>query len=243
MAKPPLNVGLIEDNPADAALFKLYLERRGLVVRAYTTWADAERAFALREHDVFLMDWNLSKGTAAQLVNKVRPVPVVVLSGGETPTTRWPAFDKNQEPDKLVDELIAALHAAARDARSASQRTQALTIHGIYQLQAGQGETLERLAETMQEVVQLQREQDRRDATRAAAELKRASGWLGQLKTMPTDAPLFFWAAFLLGVLLIAALLLASVFANPANTNDPTKPDAPVEAPATPFHPTPRRAP
>lgn len=96
----PINVLLVEDNPADVMLVRKALLEHGLEFTLYSN-SDAEQALAYIDRmgeagdspcpDVVLLDLNVPKGEGVDLLDAVRnspkcpEVPVIVISSSPAP--------------------------------------------------------------------------------------------------------------------------------------------------------------
>ncbi len=132
-----MRILLVEDEPELAAMLRSTLEKQGYVVDHAATLEVAEEAVELIEHDVALLDRQLSDGDGISLlglIRKRRPnLPVIVISALGTPTDRVHGLDKGADDylakPFLMEELVARIRALLR--RPASVQNEAISIANV----------------------------------------------------------------------------------------------------------------
>lgn len=118
----PCNIVLVEDNRQDIALAKLALTQSGIPYEM-TVCEDGEQAIAfIQQHppsDLLILDLNLPRRDGFEVLQAVRSnpewasIPVVVLSGSDTPTDMMRAYRlkansyavKSVDFEKAVEDL------------------------------------------------------------------------------------------------------------------------------------------
>lgn len=95
-------IGLLEDDPDQAALFRLWLESHGYATRHYPQAAEFRRKLGAESVDLLLLDWNLPDESGIEVLRALRGsgarLPVLFLTS------------RNEEED-----IIAGLRAGADD--------------------------------------------------------------------------------------------------------------------------------
>jgi DNA-binding NtrC family response regulator len=83
MNQEPIRILFVEDNPADRRAFELFVRDEGqpYSVEYSGSVEDAKRALAAAEFDVIVSDFRLHDGTALDFFDRVRGVPIVVMTG------------------------------------------------------------------------------------------------------------------------------------------------------------------
>lgn len=132
-----MRILLVEDEPELALMLRTTLEKRGYVVDHAATVAVAEEAIELIEHDVALLDRQLTDGdglTLLKLIRSRRPnLPVIVISALGKPTDRVEGLDLGADDylakPFLIEELIARIRAVLR--RPAAVQTEAVSAGNV----------------------------------------------------------------------------------------------------------------
>jgi DNA-binding response OmpR family regulator len=132
-----MRILLVEDEPELASMVRTTLEKQGYVVDHAATLEVAEEAIAMIEHDVALLDRQLSDGDGIallDLIRKKRPnLPVIVISALGKPADRVHGLDKGADDylakPFLIEELIARIRAVLR--RPANVQTEAITAGNV----------------------------------------------------------------------------------------------------------------
>lgn len=132
-----MRVLLVEDEPELALMLRSTLEKQGFVVDQAASVAVAEEAIELIEHDVALLDRQLTDGdgiTLLKLIRKRRPnLPVIVISALGKPADRVEGLDLGADDylakPFLIEELIARMRAVLR--RPASVLTEAVRVGNV----------------------------------------------------------------------------------------------------------------
>ena len=132
-----MRVLLVEDEPELASMLRSTLEKQGFVVDQAASVAVAEEAIELIEHDVALLDRQLTDGdgiTLLKLIRKRRPnLPVIVISALGKPADRVEGLDLGADDylakPFLIEELIARMRAVLR--RPASVLTEAVRVGNV----------------------------------------------------------------------------------------------------------------
>lgn len=132
-----MRILLVEDEPELATLLRTALEKRDYVVDHAATVAVAEEAIELIEHDVALLDRQLTDGdglAVLKLIRQRRPnLPVIVISALGKPTDRVQGLDLGADDylakPFLIEELIARVRAVLR--RPAAVQTEALRVGNV----------------------------------------------------------------------------------------------------------------
>lgn len=95
-------IGLLEDDPDQAALFRLWLESHGYATRHYPQAAEFRRKLGAESVDLLLLDWNLPDESGIDVLRALRgsgaKLPVLFLTS------------RNEEED-----IVAGLRAGADD--------------------------------------------------------------------------------------------------------------------------------
>jgi len=96
-------IGLLEDDPDQAALFRLWLEGHGYATRHYPQAAEFRRKLGAESVDLLLLDWNLPDESGIEVLRALREsnharLPVLFLTA------------RNEEED-----IVAGLKAGADD--------------------------------------------------------------------------------------------------------------------------------
>ena len=68
----PMKIDLLEDDPDQAALLRVWLESEGHIVRWYRSGADLTRALHRDVPDVLLLDWVLPESSGMDVLTWVR---------------------------------------------------------------------------------------------------------------------------------------------------------------------------
>lgn len=132
-----MRVLLVEDEPELASMLRTTLEKHGYVVDHAATVAVAEEAIELIEHDVALLDRQLTDGdgiTLLKLIRRRRPnLPVIVISALGKPADRVEGLDLGADDylakPFLIEELIARMRAVLR--RPANVQTEAVRVGNL----------------------------------------------------------------------------------------------------------------
>ncbi|MDC9823350.1 response regulator transcription factor [Devosia sp. ZB163] len=132
-----MRILLVEDEPELASMLRTTLEKQGYVVDHAATLEVAEEAIAMIEHDVALLDRQLSDGDGIallDLIRKKRPnLPVIVISALGKPADRVHGLDKGADDylakPFLIEELIARMRAVLR--RPANVQTEAIMAGNV----------------------------------------------------------------------------------------------------------------
>ncbi|MCI1710551.1 MAG: response regulator transcription factor [Chiayiivirga sp.] len=95
-------IGLLEDDPDQAALFRLWLESHGYATRLYPQAGEFRRKLGAESVDLLLLDWNLPDESGIEVLRALRAsgvrLPVIFLTA------------RNEEED-----IVAGLRAGADD--------------------------------------------------------------------------------------------------------------------------------
>lgn len=96
-------IGLLEDDPDQAALFRLWLEEQGYATRHYSQAGEFRRKLGAESVDLLLLDWNLPDESGIEVLRSLREgshsrLPVLFLTA------------RNEEED-----IVAGLRAGADD--------------------------------------------------------------------------------------------------------------------------------
>lgn len=132
-----MRILLVEDEPELASMLRARLEKQGYVVDHAATIEVAQEALALIEHDIALLDRQLSDGDGISLlalIRKLRPnLPVIVISALGKATDRVHGLDQGADDylakPFLMEELAARIRALLR--RPASVQNEAITVANV----------------------------------------------------------------------------------------------------------------
>lgn len=113
---------LVEDEPELAAMVRTALERQGFVVDHADSVELAEEAIAMIEHDVVLLDRQLTDGDGIGLIATIRKrrphLPVIVISALGKPMDRIQGLELGADDylakPFLIEELVARMRAVLR---------------------------------------------------------------------------------------------------------------------------------
>ena len=99
--RPPFSIVVVEDNPADAEIFRIALaqEDAGVQITRFETGADVLNYFAVSSRpavgacrcDLILLDLNLPQISGFEILQRMRraehmkTIPIVVMSGSSNP--------------------------------------------------------------------------------------------------------------------------------------------------------------
>jgi DNA-binding response OmpR family regulator len=125
-------IGLLEDDPDQAALFRLWLESHGYATRHYPQAAEFRRKLGAESVDLLLLDWNLPDESGIEVLRALRGsgarLPVLFLTS------------RNEEED-----IIAGLRAGADDylAKPPKQGELLARVDALLRRVGFQGETSE----------------------------------------------------------------------------------------------------
>ncbi len=132
-----MRILLVEDEPELALMLRTTLEKRDYVVDHASSVAVAEEAIELIEHDVALLDRQLTDGdgiTLLKLIRKRRPnLPVIIISALGKPSDRVQGLDLGADDylakPFLIEELIARMRAVLR--RPAAVQSEAVKVGNV----------------------------------------------------------------------------------------------------------------
>ena len=123
-------IGLLEDDPDQAALFRLWLEDHGYGTRHYPQAAEFRRKLGAESVDLLLLDWNLPDESGIEVLHWLRSgaharLPVLFLTA------------RNEEED-----VVAGLRAGADDylAKPPKQRELLARVDALLRRVGMQGE-------------------------------------------------------------------------------------------------------
>ena len=131
-----MKIDLLEDDPDQAALLRVWLESEGHIVRWYRSGADLTRALHRDVPDVLLLDWVLPESSGMDVLTWVRQsflgqLPVIFITAQEREDQVVMALEAGAD-DYLVKparrrELMARIQAIGRRSGLAQQSQQTLT--------------------------------------------------------------------------------------------------------------------
>ncbi len=132
-----MRILLVEDEAELASMLRARLEKQGYVVDHAATIAVAREAIELIEHDIAVLDRQLSDGDGISLlalIRRRRPnLPVIVISALGTPSDRVHGLEQGADDylakPFLMEELIARIRALLR--RPANVQNEAVTVANV----------------------------------------------------------------------------------------------------------------
>ena len=143
-ALPPLHVAIVEDDPAQAALLRHWLQRGGHQSLQFNRGATAIHALSQNRVDVLVLDWNLRDMSSMEMLRRIRgsgqsslPILVASVRGREEDVVsalRHGADDYMIKPVRCL-EFIARLEAIARRGEHRSEQRELLKLD-VYRVDA-----------------------------------------------------------------------------------------------------------
>jgi two-component system, LuxR family, sensor kinase FixL len=105
---------LIDDDKLDQMAFTRFVESRNLPYdyKIVGSISDAQHAFSSQQFDVVVTDYSLGDGTALNVLNSVKDVPVIVITGTddeEAVTGAWKAGARDYLPKDLERNYLKAI--------------------------------------------------------------------------------------------------------------------------------------
>ena len=121
-----MDIALLEDNPADARLIKLYIESSGDACTVFTTGQALISEFRKRNYALLIIDWELPDITGDKVLHWVRDnvghdLPIIFITGRDSTEDIVAMLDAGADdymtkPVKL-EEMLARIMALVRRSR------------------------------------------------------------------------------------------------------------------------------